>query len=418
VPLARSVNDLEQALLEERREYERRQRFQENQLLELNSLKAEARTREEEVRFVESLFQEYARALRARMHVIESERLQEPLAAFDAATGATDLDPAEQLRRQSQLLPTAFDRFTRLLGGDRFEASALGPRDVLERGQVVLLGPIAVFASATSDAAGLIEQELNRADPSIIRVSGSYEAGLRELAKTGAGELPLDATLGNALKIQSSRDTLWQHLMKGGVVIWPMMALALAAFIVAIVKWIEISRVPMASIMDLSKVLRLLKEASPEKALAHARTLVGPAGDLLTAAVEHADQKKEYIEEVLYEKMLVTKPRLERWLPFLALTAAASPLLGLLGTVTGMISTFNMISLFGTGDPRTMSGGISEALITTKIGLCIAIPALLVHAVLNRKAKTVLGSLEQMSVGFINGLPSRTRRSEESTRES
>ena len=85
--------------------------------------------------------------------------------------------------------------------------------------------------------------------------------------------------------------------------------------------------------------------------------------------------------------------------------ATIGPLLGLLGTVTGMITTFNMISLFGTGDPRTMSSGISEALITTEYGLIISIPALLLHAFLSRRVKTVLGSMEQSSISFINGLP-------------
>jgi biopolymer transport protein ExbB len=107
----------------------------------------------------------------------------------------------------------------------------------------------------------------------------------------------------------------------------------------------------------------------------------------------------------MYEKMLITKPRLERLMPVIALTAATAPLLGLLGTVTGMINTFNMITVYGTGDPRTLAGGISEALITTEFGLIVAVPALLLHAFLNRKAKGVLNSMEQTTVAFINGVP-------------
>jgi biopolymer transport protein ExbB len=92
----------------------------------------------------------------------------------------------------------------------------------------------------------------------------------------------------------------------------------------------------------------------------------------------------------------------------LALSAAAAPLLGLLGTVTGMINTFNMITVFGAGDPKTLAGGISEALITTEFGLVVAIPSLLLHAVLSRRVKGVLASMEQTTVAFINGLPSQT----------
>jgi len=128
---------------------------------------------------------------------------------------------------------------------------------------------------------------------------------------------------------------------------------------------------------------------------------------MLLTAISHADDEKELIEEALYEKMLHTKPRLERLLPFIALTAACAPLLGLLGTVTGMINTFNLITIFGTGDPKMLSSGISEALITTEYGLKIAIPALLVHALISRKAKGVMASMEQTAVGFINGIPGK-----------
>jgi len=121
--------------------------------------------------------------------------------------------------------------------------------------------------------------------------------------------------------------------------------------------------------------------------------------------VDHAREQKDYLEEVLYEKMLEARPNLERLLPVIALTAAAAPLLGLLGTVTGMINTFNMITIFGAGDPRTLSGGISEALITTEFGLIVAIPALLLHAFISRKVKGLLGSMEQTTVAFINGVP-------------
>jgi biopolymer transport protein ExbB len=91
-------------------------------------------------------------------------------------------------------------------------------------------------------------------------------------------------------------------------------------------------------------------------------------------------------------------------LPFIALTAAAAPLLGLLGTVTGMIKTFNLITIFGTGDAKSLSSGISEALITTALGLVIAIPALIAHGMLARMARQKLGDMEQTAVGFINGV--------------
>jgi biopolymer transport protein ExbB len=132
----------------------------------------------------------------------------------------------------------------------------------------------------------------------------------------------------------------------------------------------------------------------------------GPFGDVLLAGVQHAREEKELLEEVLYEKLLGAQPKLERMLAFVALTAAAAPLLGLLGTVTGMIRTFKLITVFGTGDAKQLSSGISEALITTEFGLYIAVPALLAHALLARLAKGKLSDIEQTSVAFVNGLES------------
>ena len=88
----------------------------------------------------------------------------------------------------------------------------------------------------------------------------------------------------------------------------------------------------------------------------------------------------------------------------MALTAAAAPLLGLLGTVTGMIKTFTLITIFGTGDAKSLSSGISEALVTTELGLIVAIPSLILHGLLSRMAKQKIANLEQISVSFINGI--------------
>jgi biopolymer transport protein ExbB len=87
-----------------------------------------------------------------------------------------------------------------------------------------------------------------------------------------------------------------------------------------------------------------------------------------------------------------------------AITASAAPLLGLLGTVTGMISTFKLISVFGAGDAQSLSSGISEALVTTQFGLIVAIPALLLYAYLSRKAKGMVDGMEKTAISFVNRL--------------
>ena len=96
--------------------------------------------------------------------------------------------------------------------------------------------------------------------------------------------------------------------------------------------------------------------------------------NVLRAGITARREDRETLENVLQESILREMPRLERGLSVMAALGAIAPLLGLLGTVTGMIRTFNVITVYGTGDPKLMSGGISEALIATKWGLCIAVP--------------------------------------------
>jgi len=408
VPLAREVSALEQRVIDQRLAVQKAERFHENALVELNALKAQARARADEVKFVDALLAEYERSFRVRTHVAEQERWAPMLERVAGAAASTELSTAERLVRRTELVRTAIARLRGAAGGEVFDGRVLSPEGRLEPGRIVLVGPVGLFAAREGGVVGVIQQELNKADPTAFPLPPGLAQGVRELASGGgAGRLAVDPTLGNAAKIASTKESLGEHIAKGGVVMWPILGMAGVALVVAVAKWVQLSRVRLASAADLQLVLNHLRQRAPDRAVAHARTIPGPAGVLLATAVEHADERKEYLEEVLYERMLAAKPGLESLLPFIALTAAAAPLLGLLGTVTGMISTFNMISLFGTGDPKTLSGGISEALITTEFGLYVAIPAVMAHAFLSRKAKGVLGSMEQTAVGFINGIPDR-----------
>ena len=118
----------------------------------------------------------------------------------------------------------------------------------------------------------------------------------------------------------------------------------------------------------------------------------------------YADNKQadvETLELKLAEGILGELPKINRGIALVQVISVVSPLLGLLGTVIGMILTFQAITLFGTGDPKTMAGGISTALMTTVLGLCSAIPTLLLHAIVNGNAKSLIHVLEEQSAGMI-----------------
>ena len=301
------------------------------------------------------------------------------------------------------VVQAALDRLDNLLGGHVYEGTALNAEGVAERGKFAVIGPLVVFAG-NDGKAGLAEQLRGSTDATLVDIGPDHQAGIVAVTGSGTGQLPFDSTMGNALKIKQVEETWWEHINKGGVVIWPLLALGLAAALVALIKWMQLARLQQVRPGDLQSILDRVNDNDSASALALAKRIKGPAGELLETAIQSTGESKEMIEEILYEKMLHAKPKLESMLQFISLAAATSPLLGLLGTVTGMINTFKLITVFGTGDPKRLSSGISEALVTTEYGLIIAVPCLLLFALLSRKSKGILASMEQTAVGFINGL--------------
>ena len=126
-----------------------------------------------------------------------------------------------------------------------------------------------------------------------------------------------------------------------------------------------------------------------------------PLGRILKVAEDNPGTDSESLELKLGEAILKEGPKIQSGLSLLKIIAMVAPLLGLLGTVTGMIIVFQAITIYGAGDPKAMAGGISSALVTTVLGLTVAIPTLLMHTMLYGKAKNMLHILEEQSLGII-----------------
>jgi biopolymer transport protein ExbB len=182
---------------------------------------------------------------------------------------------------------------------------------------------------------------------------------------------------------------------------WPMLGLLALAALVGLLKWLGLSITLLPGNKRLAELLAAVAAKDQARAVALASKLSGPAGRMLRVGCERLNQPKELIEEAMFEKLLIARAQLNRFIPFIGVAAACAPLLGLLGTVTGIITTFKLMTIFGSGDVKVLSSGISEALITTEFGLYIAIPAVLCHSFLNRKAKGISDRLEQIAIRFM-----------------
>ncbi len=168
----------------------------------------------------------------------------------------------------------------------------------------------------------------------------------------------------------------------------------------ALVKLGDFAALSVSIPANLTKVASKAVEGELEEARAEASESRPWMRDMLQEGASHASGDRELMEDHMVSVILNRKPRLERFLPWLAVTAAATPLMGLLGTVVGMIKTFTLITIFGSGDPKALSSGISEALVTTELGLIVAIPTLIIHGALVRLAKKRIGAMELAATEF------------------
>ncbi|MDY7107553.1 MAG: MotA/TolQ/ExbB proton channel family protein [Planctomycetota bacterium] len=405
IPLSRRLSELESELVDVRLEYQQTSRLLDSRTLDLSNLRNEIKARRDEATYLSNLLGEYVRNFESRLHIAEVQRYEEPLERARLAPENSGLSEREVFEAQIELVSVSLERLHDALGGTRFQGHAVDAsgRGLVKEGEFVLVGPAAIFRSSDGREVGTAEQRLGSVEAAEIDFAAPEDAlAAAGVITRGAGFFPLDPTLGNAHKIESTRETLWEHIQKGGVVMVPIFAMAGAAFLVALFKWAHLFFLPKPSRKRIGALLNAVSRRDEEAARREAGAIRGPVGRMLEAGVEHIREPRELIEEVMYETVLSTRLRLQRMLPFIAICAASAPLLGLLGTVTGIINTFKLITVFGSGDVKTLSGGISEALITTEFGLIVAIPSLLLHAFLSRKARSVVDQMEKAAVTFVN----------------
>ena len=233
--------------------------------------------------------------------------------------------------------------------------------------------------------------------------SGRMQRGIEAYMAGHSEEVPLDISRGGALRQLTHELNLWQQIPKGGPIVWPILAiLAIGAAIIAeriFFLWRKrsdgeglISRIAARASEQKWEMCQRLCDADHSK----------PVSRVIAAGLNCRLMEREEMENALQEAILREIPPMERFLSTLGMLAAIAPLLGLLGTVTGMIDTFHVITHHGTGDPRMMSGGISEALVTTMLGLTVAIPIMLAHTLLNRSVENRIGQMEEKAVALVN----------------
>jgi biopolymer transport protein ExbB len=403
VPLTQQLRELEVQLLAVRTEYQKTTRLLDSRTLDLGNQRTELEQRREQSSYLSNLLGEYGRNFESRLHITELQRYQAPLEAAKLALENSKLDEDAVFAAETAVVAASLTRVEDVLGGSRFEGKAVDSTGLVKPGAFVLVGPLALFRSADGLEVGAAEQRLGSLEPTVVpfTVPEERDAAAQLVLGTG-GSFPVDPTLGNAQKVAGIQETWVEHVLKGGPVMWPIFAMAGAGLIVVLLKWLSMVFIRRPSRKLLGQLMQSAHSGDRAAAIEQSEAIGGPVGTMLRAGAEHLGEPRELIEEAMFEQLLSTRLRLNGWLPFVAICATSAPLLGLLGTVTGIMNTFTLMTVFGTGDPKTLSSGISEALITTEYGLIVAIPSLLLHAVLSRRARGICDEMEKAAVAFLN----------------
>lgn len=261
----------------------------------------------------------------------------------------------------------------------RFEAPVISPGGEEVQRSVLRVGPFTAVSEGSylrylPEASRFVE--LAR-QPPLRHLQLAVEL---ERAEDGVHPLALDPSRGALLGLMVQSPNLLERLRQGGVVGYIIIGLGALALLLVLERYLVLAWVQL-------KMRRQSRDADARSN--------NPLGRLSLLAQEHSLASLDALDMYLDEAVTREASRLSRGLPTLAIVAAVAPLLGLLGTVTGMIETFQAITLFGAGDPKMMSSGISQALVTTQLGLAVAIPILLLHSFLKGRANNLIQDLDR-----------------------
>ncbi len=405
IPLATKLNRLEAEVAQKRETLDRLERLRDSRDLNLSTLKNEVKTRRNEMDYAKNLLVEFITNQNASTDASERQLYEEKwiqLLNSADASAETDEPAVASIKALIEGVELGIERLNTLVGGHSFEGNAILPDGTYKKGTFLLYGPQTYFTSIDKSDSGVTQQGAS-GEPRLISLANGFTS-MADTISNSSGPIPLDATLGKALAMETTKESISEHIQKGGLWIYPILGIAFLSLIIAFIKFFELlamKTIPKGKLVD---TITAIQAGDEKRALEVSHSLGGTAGDIIEIGIKNIEYDKDVIEQSLEEVLMRAQPRLERLLSVIWITAATAPLLGLLGTVTGIINTFKLLTIFGSGDPKALGGGISEALITTEFGLIVAIPALVLHALLLKWAKSKENEFESDAMTLLNGI--------------
>ncbi len=382
LPLAQELTASEEKILQLRREYDRITRLVDSGNLEITVIKTEMKARQDELGYIGNLLDEYARSFESKVNVSELQYAGEVLDAAKQATENTTLSMPDKFTRQTALVSASVKRLFDAVGGMRFPGVGVDMQGGVQEGQFALIGPVALFRSKDGSAAGLVLPQTGSTKPLIRPLEGPMQTGIASLVEKGEGVLPLDPLRGGALKAMVQKTSLVHIFKKGGPIMWPLLFIASLSLLTVLERlFFLLNEGRKRDSKALEKFFSTLSRGDSDAAI----QISNKSKFYLLRALGYAlTHKEKSIANALVYAQEREMKRFRRGIPILDTVITLAPLLGLLGTVTGMMGSFSLIG----GElsaPGAITGGIAEALIATAFGLGIAITSLIPFNYLNTK---------------------------------
>lgn len=391
LPLSRELTALEERVTQLRRDYDNASRSVDSGNLDIAAIKAEMKARQDELAYVGNLLDEYARTFESKVNVSELQWCGKAIESAKQATENTTLSVPEKFTRQTDFVRVSMKRIFDAIGGLRFPGVGVDLQGAVVAGKYAIIGPVALFSATVGGTAGVVVPQSGSTNPLIRPLEGSLQTGIAALVDNGDGLLPLDPSRGGALKALVQKTNLFHIFEKGGPIMWPLLIASILALGTA-----------------MERILFLMNERRKRDPKALERLLGAVEKGDMVGAVRISNESRFYVvralgyalghkgeslpNALLYSQAQELK-RFRRGIPILDTVITLAPLLGLLGTVTGMMGSFSLIG----GElsaPGAITGGIAEALIATAFGLGIAITSLLPFNFLNARLEEARHELD------------------------
>lgn len=313
--------------------------------------------------------------------------------------------PEGNRTKESQTLKIAFEKtamlYEQLASIQKSKGAFYLPNGSRVEGEIVKVGNVAAYG-ISQKASGALAPAGN----------GTYKlwnaVGSSDDAKAlFAGEMKQDIDIFVYENLDKEVEyikekTLEDTLEGGGTIGYIILGLGLFGLLLLLYRVFNLLRAGSNVKAISKKVTQKLEHGSVEEALEAVKKYKGSTARVIKSTLRNLGKNREHIEDIVMENILNESSQIDRFGAFVLVIAAVAPLMGLLGTVTGMIETFDVITEFGTGDPKLLSGGISAALVTTMFGLIVAIPLLLLGNLLSGWAQNIKDSMEQSALQIVN----------------